>query len=55
MTNNRDAAGGRLLVFRNESQGRDDMVLDNAGNLKLEHNGSPKLTLYSHGYRHSAV
>jgi hypothetical protein len=48
-TNNRDAAGGRLLVFRNESQGRDDMVLDNAGNLKLEHNGSPKLTLYSRG------
>ena len=49
VTNNRDAAGGRLLVFRNESQGRDDMVLDNAGNLKLEHNGSPKLTLYSQG------
>lgn len=48
-TNNADAAGGRLLVFRNESQGRDDMVLDSAGNLKLEHNGSPKLTLYSRG------
>ncbi len=48
-TNNDDTAGGRLLVFRNESHQRDDMVLDNAGNLKLEHSGSPKITLYSRG------
>src|SRR6266508_366027 len=49
VTNNDDTAGGRLLVFRNESHQRDDMVLDNAGNLKLERSGSPKITLYSRG------
>ena len=26
------------------------MVLDNSGNLRLEHNGSPTLTLFSHGF-----
>jgi len=49
-TNDDDPAGGRLLVFRNESAQRDDLVLDDDGNLKLEHNGSPQITLYSRGY-----
>ena len=48
-TNNRDPAGGSLLVFRNESTGEDVLVLNNAGELKLERNGSPKITLYSRG------
>jgi hypothetical protein len=48
-TNNRDPAGGTLLVFRNESTGEDVLVLNNAGELKLERNGSPKITLYSRG------
>jgi hypothetical protein len=56
VTNNQDSAGGRLFVIRNEDHGRDDLVLDNAGNIRipgdmrLERNGSPKLGIQSHGY-----
>ena len=48
-TNDDDQAGGRLLVIRNESRNSDDLVLDNRGDLKLEHSGSPTITLYSRG------
>src|SRR5687768_14666716 len=48
-TNDKDPAGGKSLVIRNESGERDDLVLDSRGDLKLEHNGSPKFTLYSRG------
>jgi hypothetical protein len=34
-TNNRDPAGNRRLIVRNEGAGRDDIVLDNAGNVSL--------------------
>ncbi len=54
-TNDNDPAGGRLLVIRNESRNSDDLVLDNRGDLKLEHSGSPKLTLYSVWERHAAL
>ena len=48
-TNSADHAGGRNLVIRNESAQRDDLVLDENGNLKLEQNGSPRITLFSRG------
>jgi hypothetical protein len=48
-TNAADDAGGRLLVFRDESHEQDIMVLDDSGNLRLERNGSPKLILFAHG------
>jgi hypothetical protein len=49
-TNDADDAGGRRLVFRNEGRQQDIIVIDNDGNLKLEHNGSPTLALFSHGF-----
>ncbi|MGW6726010.1 hypothetical protein ACWF9G_08910 [Nocardia sp. NPDC055029] len=54
-TNDADAAGGRRFVIRNESEQRDDLILDNAGNIqtpgdvRLEKNGSPKLGIRSRG------
>jgi hypothetical protein len=33
VTNNRDAAGGRLFIIRNEDHDRDDIVLDNHGDV----------------------
>ncbi|MGY1871972.1 hypothetical protein, partial [Nocardia gipuzkoensis] len=54
-TNDADAAGGRRFVIRNESEERDDLILNSAGNLqipgdvRLERNGSPKLGLRSRG------
>lgn len=54
-TNNRDSAGGRLFIIRNEDHARDDFVLDNAGNIRiagdmrLERSGSPKLGIRSRG------
>ena len=55
VTNNRDPAGGRLFVIRNEDHERDDVILDNAGNIKiagdvrLERSGSPRLGIRSRG------
>ena len=35
VTNDHDAAGGRRFIIRNEDHARDEIVLDNAGNLTL--------------------
>ncbi|MFF0532944.1 hypothetical protein ACFYT3_31815 [Nocardia amikacinitolerans] len=54
-TNDADAAGGRRFIIRNESEERDDLVLNSFGNfqiqgdVRLERNGSPKLGLRSRG------
>ncbi|MFC9664590.1 hypothetical protein ACFVJ5_30510 [Nocardia sp. NPDC127606] len=54
-TNDADAAGGARFAIRNEGQDRDDLVLDSAGNIqipgnvRLERNGSPKLSIRSRG------
>jgi hypothetical protein len=54
-TNDRDPAGGRAFIIRNETKSRDDLILDTDGNirlvgdLRLERNGSPKLTIHSRG------
>ena len=57
-TNDRDDAGGRRFVIRNEDQGADNLILDNGGNVTLAGNltleksgdfGSPTLGLHSHG------
>jgi hypothetical protein len=54
-TNDQDSAGGRLFVIRNESDSRDDIALDSAGNVhivgdvNIERSGSPKLTIRSRG------
>ncbi|MGW6696546.1 hypothetical protein [Nocardia sp. NPDC055049] len=50
-----DTAGAGCFVIRNESDGRDDLVLDSVGNIqtpgdvRLERNGSPKLGIRSRG------
>jgi hypothetical protein len=53
-TNDKDAAGGRRLVIRNESQDQDLLTLESGGistssDLKIERNGSPQVVLYSRG------
>jgi hypothetical protein len=54
-TNDRDSAGGRKLVIRNEDTGRDVLIVDGAGDIfapgdvRLERGGSPRLSLRSRG------
>jgi hypothetical protein len=55
VTNDRDPAGGRRFVIRNEDHDRDDLVLDNGGtislkgDLHLERSGSPRIGVRSRG------